>query len=82
MPTYVEVQPLVYNIARWGLAAATGYIVVAVLMTSLHTAPLPRFMGFDPGPGRKQFRPRPDIQWLALTQYVSEKSLSRLTGGI
>lgn len=84
MPTYVEVQPLVYNLARWGIAAATGYIVVAVLMTSLHTAPLPRsFMGFDPGPGRKQFFGLgPDIQWLALTQYISEKSLSKPHGPV
>ena len=84
MPTYVEVQPLVYNLARWGLAAATGYVVVAVLLTSLHTAPLPRsFMGFDPGPGRKQFFGLgPDIQWLALTQYVSANSLSKPQGPV
>lgn len=84
MPTYVEVQALVYNVARWGFAVATGYVVVAVLMTSLHTAPLPRsFMGFDPGPGRKQFFGLgPDIQWLALTQYISEKSLSKSQGPV
>lgn len=84
MPTYVEVQALFYNVARWGFAAATGFVVVAVLMTSLHTAPLPRsFMGFDPGPGRKQFfGVGPDIQWLALTQYVSEKSLSKPYGPV
>jgi hypothetical protein len=63
---------------------ATGYVVVAILMTSLHTAPLPRsFMGFDPGPGRKQFFGLgPDIQWLALTQFISEKSLSRAQGPV
>jgi hypothetical protein len=78
MPTYVEVHALAHNILRWLLAAATGYVVVAVLMTSLHTAPLPRsFAGFHSAPGSKMFFGLgPDIQWLALTQYVSERSLS------
>jgi len=77
MPTYVEVHGALHNSLRWGLAAATGYLVVAILLTSLHTAPLPRsFFGFDPGPTRKQFFGMgPDIQWLALNQYVSQGSL-------
>lgn len=77
MPTYVDVHGLMHNTVRWLLAAATGYTVVAILLTSLHTAPLPRsFLGFDPGPTRKQFFGLgPDIQWLALNQYVSERSL-------
>lgn len=78
MPTYVEVHALLHNIIRWVLAIAAGYTVVAVLMTSLHTAPLPRsFFGFDSAPSHKTFFGLgPDIQWLALTQYVSERSLS------
>ena len=77
MPTYAEVHGVVHNIVRWLLAATTAYTVVAILMTSLHTAPLPRsFLGFDPGPTRKTFFGLgPDIQWLALTQYISERSL-------
>jgi len=79
MPTYVEVHGGLHNSLRWLLAAATGYLVVAVLMTSLHTAPLPRsFFGFNPGPGpngKTFFGMNPDIQWLAFNQYVSQRSL-------
>lgn len=77
MPTYVDVPVVLHNSLRWLLAAATGYTVVAILLTSLHTAPLPRsFLGFNPGPTRKQFFGLgPDLQWLALNQYVSERSL-------
>lgn len=78
MPTYIEVHALLHNIVRWVLAAAAGYTVVAVLLTSLHTAPLPRsFLGFDSSPSSKMFFGLgPDIQWLALNQYVSERSLT------
>jgi hypothetical protein len=77
MPTYVDVHGALHNSARWILAAATGYLVVAVLLTSLHTSPLPRsFLGFDPGPNRRAFFGlAPDIQWLAFNQYVSQRSL-------
>lgn len=77
MPTYVDVHGAMHNTVRWLLAAATGYTVVAILLTALHTAPLPRsFLGFNPGPTSKEFFGlRPDIQWLALNQYVSERSL-------
>jgi hypothetical protein len=78
MPTYAEVHGGLHNSFRWLLAAGTGYLVVAVLMTSLHTAPLPRsFFGFDPGPSRRTFFGMgPDIQWLAFNQYISQRSLS------
>ncbi|MBL8850087.1 MAG: CvpA family protein, partial [Planctomycetaceae bacterium] len=77
MPTYVDVHGALHNSLRWILSFATGYVVVAVLMTSLHTAPLPRsFLGFNPGPASKTFFGiGPDIQWLALNQYVSERGL-------
>jgi hypothetical protein len=77
MPMYVDVHGLVHNSVRWALAAATGYLVVALLLTSLHTAPLPKsFLGFDPGPNRKTFFGiGPDIQWLAFNQYISERAL-------
>ena len=77
MPTYVDVHGALHNSLRWALAAATGYTVVAILFTSLHTAPLPRsFLGFNPGPASKTFFGLgPDIQWLALNQYVSERGL-------
>jgi hypothetical protein len=78
MPTYVDVHGLLHNSLRWALGAATGYLVVAILLTSLHTAPLPRaFLGFNPGPTSKTFFGiGPDIQWLAFNQYVSERGLS------
>jgi hypothetical protein len=78
MPTYIDVHGGLHNSVRWLLAVATGYLVVAILMTSLHTAPLPRsFFGFDPGPSRKTFFGiGPDIQWLAFNQYISQRSLS------
>lgn len=75
-PTYAEVGGMLYEISRWGLGFATGYITMAILLTSLHVAPLPReFIGFTPeGQNFLNFA-APDRQWLAFTQYVSEKSL-------
>jgi hypothetical protein len=76
MPIYVDVHGLLHNSVRWLLGVATGYLVVAILMTSLHTAPLPRsFFGFNPGPTSKTFfNIGPDIQWLAFNQYISQRS--------
>jgi hypothetical protein len=72
MPVYVEVLPLMYDIGRWLLGAATGYVVMAFFSTALHTAPLPReFAGFAPEK-KLLFGLGPDRQWLAMTQYVSE----------
>lgn len=79
MPTYVQVHPLIYDVGRWGLGLVAGYLTMAIVATSLHTAPLPRsFAGFNPGPNnRLLFGIAPDRQWLAFTQYVSERSLAR-----
>lgn len=75
-PTYMQVQPLVHEISRWGFAALTGYITMAFLMTALHTAPLPReFAGFQPERENLFGVVAPDRQWLGFTQYVSEKSM-------
>lgn len=79
LPTYAELDTLVYEISRWGFSLLTGYITMAILLTSLHVAPLPReFLGFTPE--RKNFFQisAPDRQWLALTQYVSEHSLKTI----
>jgi hypothetical protein len=60
------------------VGAGTGYLTVAILLTSLHTAPLPReFMGFKPEKNNF-FGFAPDRQWLGFTQYVSEKPLAQL----
>ncbi len=82
MPTYVEVHGLLWDIGRWALGAATGYVVMAIALTALHTAPLPReFAGFTPERGNF-FNMAPDRQWLAFVQYVSEKSFSAGTGQV
>lgn len=75
-PTYAEVGGLLYEISRWGLGLLTGYVTMAILLTALHVAPLPReFMGFTPEGQNFLGFAAPDRQWLAFTQYVSEKSL-------
>ncbi|WP_437229714.1 CvpA family protein [Planctomicrobium sp. SH661] len=80
LPTYAELHGLVYQAAQWGFAALAGYVVMAVICTSLHVAPLPReFLGFAPERGNL-LGTAPDRQWLALTQYVSEKSMRRTRG--
>ena len=73
-PTFMQVHPLVHEIARWSCGLLTGYVTMAILLTALHTAPLPReFLGFTPE--RKNFfgMTAPDRQWLGFTQYVSER---------
>lgn len=75
-PTYAEVGSLLYEISRWGLGLATGYLTMAIMLTALHVSPLPReFMGFTPEGHNFLGFAAPDRQWLAFTQYVSEKSL-------
>ena len=79
MPVYVEVHTLVYDIGRWAFALITGYVVAAILLTALHTAPLGREpFGFKierPGGNLFDFD-APDLRWLAFVQYASESSLS------
>ena len=53
-------------------------MTMAILLTSLHTAPLPReFMAFAPERSNF-FGSAPDRQWLGFTQYVSEKPLATM----
>jgi hypothetical protein len=80
-PTYAEVLPMVYEAVRWGLGLATGYIVMAIIATSLHVAPLPReYLGFQPE-RRIFFGQAPDRLWLGWTQYISEHALRSLQSG-
>lgn len=76
-PNYIQVIPAIDSFGKWAFGAATGYLTMAILLTSIHTAPLPReFWGFKPE--RNNFlNMAPDRQWLGFVQYVSEKSLSR-----
>lgn len=77
LPTYAELDGMVYQAAQWGFAILTGYVFTAIICTSLHVAPLPReFLGFTPERGN-MLGMAPDRQWLALTQYVSENSMRR-----
>lgn len=75
-PSYIQVIPAIDTAGRWVFGAATGYLTMAILLTSLHTAPLPReFMGFKPE--RNNFLGgAPDRQWLGFVQYISEKPFS------
>jgi len=76
-PTDLELDARAYEAARWLFAAAAGYTTMAILLTALHTAPLPReFLGFTPE-GRNLFDLRaPDREWLGFVQHVSEKVLT------
>ena len=75
--SYIQVFPMLDTVGRWVFGAITGYLTMAILMTALHTAPLPReFLGFKPE-RNNFFNVAPDRQWLGFTQYVSEKPLSK-----
>ena len=81
-PTNIELPELAYKIGQWGFGLLTGYVTMAVLLTSLHTAPLPRtFLGFTPE--RKNFLgvASPDEQWLGFTQHVTEHVFARRSMG-
>jgi hypothetical protein len=78
MPTQIELSPLLYDGGRWGFGFLTGYVTAAIILTSLHTAPLPReFLEFKAEEnnffGLGGVENAPDRQWLAFTQYTSER---------
>ena len=77
-PAQIEINSNVYQVGRWIFGLATGYVTMAIFLTSLHTANLPRnFWGFEPE--RKNFFgiASPDRQWLAFTQHFSEDVCNR-----
>lgn len=77
-PSNIELPDLAYKIGSWGFGFATAYVTVAVLCTSLHTAPMPRkFLGFAPERKNLIGITAPDIQWLAFTQHVTENVFAR-----
>ncbi len=78
-PEYIHVHAYTYEAARWGCGLLAGYITMAFLFASLHTAPLPReFIGFKPENNKMLFGiVGPDRQWLGFTQYVSERVYPR-----
>lgn len=75
-PTLIETDAIIHDGGRWLLAVATGYLTMAILLTSLHMAPMPRtFFGFEPERDNFLNMSAPDRQWLGFVQYVSEHSL-------
>jgi hypothetical protein len=80
-PTQIDYDARIYNVARWLFGLATGYTTMAIVLTALHTAPLPRnFLGFSPERDNLFDIAAPDRQWLGFTQRVSEKILA--TGAV
>jgi len=76
-PTDIELDGRVQQVVRWLLAGATAYTTVAILLTAVHTAPLPRkFIGFRPEADNLFEAAAPDRQWLGFVQYVSERVLT------
>jgi hypothetical protein len=81
-PTYVQLPALVDQIGRWLFGAATGYVTMAIILTALHTAPIPReFLGFTPERANLFNMAAPDRQWLGFVQYVTEKPFGRFDLG-
>lgn len=80
LPVDIPVHPMAFDVGRWALGVATGYVTMAFLLAALHTAPLPReFMGFAPERANLLNIVAPDRQWLGFTQYVSERGFD---GGV
>ncbi|MCA8986179.1 MAG: CvpA family protein [Planctomycetaceae bacterium] len=78
MPTFIHVHPIAHDGVRWAAGIATGYLTMAVILTSLHTSPLPRtFLGFEPERDNLLGMAAPDRQWIGYVQYLTEKSFSR-----
>ena len=74
----LKLPTLVYHAARWLGAAGTGYVTVAVLLTAIHVAPLPReFLGFAPERQNLFGADAPDRRWLGFTRYVSANALAK-----
>lgn len=78
LPNYIEIHTYAYEAGRWGFGLLTGWVTMAFLLTSLHTAPLPReFLGFRPENKNFFGAVAPDRQWLGFVQFLSEKNLAR-----
>jgi len=78
MPNFLEVHPIAHDGIRWVAAGLTGYVTMAIVLTALHTANLPRtFIGFEPSRDNFLGMAAPDRQWIGFTQYVTEKAYRR-----
>jgi len=79
-PVSIEVHPYFYQGGRWGFAAATGYVTVAILLTAIHTVNIPyrAYWGFRPEGKNLMEISAPDRQWIAFTQHVSENIFPKM----
>lgn len=76
-PVDIELDGRLYEATRWLFAGATGYVTMAIVLTAVHTSPLPRdFIGFSPEKRNFFDISAPDRQWLGFTQHVSEHVLN------
>ncbi len=70
---------------RWLAGGVAGYLTVAILLTAVHVAPLPRLVTGQEVievPGFEAERPQffglgPARQWLSFNQWVSQNALNR-----
>lgn len=77
-PLRFELVSLGEEVGRWFFGAFGGYTTMAILLTALHTAPLPReFWGFTPERRNLFNVMAPDRQWLGFTQFVSENAFAQ-----
>ena len=77
-PTFISMHGLAYDLGRWAFGFFTAYTTAAILLTALHTAPLPReFWGFRPERNNLFDAAAPDRQWLGFVQYVTERPFAR-----
>ena len=74
----LKLPTLVYEAGRWLGGAATGYVTMAILLTAVHVAPLPReFLGFKAERLNLFGADAPDRRWLGFTRYVSANALAK-----
>ncbi|QDT65891.1 CvpA family protein [Calycomorphotria hydatis] len=77
-PRFIHVHGYAHEAVRWLCASATGFVTIGVLLTALHTAPMPLApLGFRPGGNNIFDAVAPDRYWLGFTQYITEKPFSR-----
>lgn len=77
LPTFVHVHPLAHDGLRWSVGFVTGYLTMAIVLTSLHLTTLPlSYVGFNPDRQNFLGMAAPDRQWVAFVQYMTEKPFS------
>lgn len=84
-PASIRIPKFLEFPVRWSAAVLTGYLTMAILLTSLHVAPLPRIVAADEvwepagfrAEGNHFFGTAPDRRWLGFNYWISQHSLSR-----